>query len=347
MSNNHTGSTRSHLQSLPVSHLRRYGAMPFLSLDTKSCDNVGAATKHYVDTSSVVVEPKCTQTHSKKSVSPYFTSPVSQEEGSTSKRPLRGTVSCLPFPPLTSLSFGLVQEKEAHDPFWLLIAITFLIRTTGKAAIPVFYAVKKRFPTPADVADPLNAKTILAMILHLGLSITRLRHLQRYAVIFMDDPPQDGKTYRVRNYDRRDTGPSPTESSLNGFPNSQSGILTPREDEEDTEAWEIGHMTQGKYAIDSWRIFCRDKLLNRAENWNGKGREPEVQPEWMRVMPDDKELRAYLRWMWMREGWEWDPLTGERIVLRVEMQKAVNEGRVEWDGTGNLRLMDEPQPVYV
>jgi hypothetical protein len=98
-------------------------------------------------------------------------------------------------------------------------------------------------------------------------------------------------------------------------------------------------MTSGKYAIDSWRIFCRDKLLGQAEDWNGRGREPEFQPEWMRVLPDDKELRAYLRWMWMKEGWEWDPATGQRRVLREEMQNAVNQGRVGFDNTGGLKII--------
>ena len=72
---------------------------------------------------------------------------------------------------------------------------------------------------------------------------------------------------------------------------------------------------------------------------NGKGREAEFQPEWMRVKPADKELRACLRWMWMREGWEWDPVTGERTVLREEMRRAVNEGMVEYDDTGALRIL--------
>jgi hypothetical protein len=121
----------------------------------------------------------------------------------------------------------------------------------------------------------------------------------------------------------------------------ETGMLTPNDEEDDADAWEIGHMTQGKYAIDSWRIFCRDVLLGRAEDWNGKGREPEFQPEWMRVRPDDKELRACLRWMWMREGWEWDPVTGEKVVLRSVMQNAVNEGRVGYDDVGGLMILDD------
>lgn len=37
----------------------------------------------------------------------------------------------------------------------------------------------------------------------------------------------------------------------------------------------------------------------------------------------------------MREGWEWDPITGEREPLREEMRKAVDEGRVVYDECGS------------
>ncbi|TDZ29910.1 Pyroglutamyl-peptidase 1 [Colletotrichum spinosum] len=121
-----------------------------------------------------------------------------------------------------------------------------------------------------------------------------------------------GVLYRVKNYDKRDIDPD--------------GNVEPGQIE---DAWEMGHFTQGKYALDSWRIFCRDELLGRAKDWNGGGAAPNFQPEWMRVRPDDKELRACLRWMWMREGWEWDPVTGEKTVLREEMRKAANERRVD------------------
>ena len=43
----------------------------------------------------------------------------------------------------------------------------------------------------------------------------------------------------------------------------------------------------------------------------------------------------------MREGWEWDPVTGEREPLREEMRRAVNEGRVKYDGCGGLVILDQ------
>ncbi|EEU48579.1 uncharacterized protein NECHADRAFT_90114 [Fusarium vanettenii 77-13-4] len=277
------------------------------------------------------------------STSPYFTPPISapEQKPQAKKRPPRGTISAVPFAPLTSQTFGLIQEVFAHEPFWLLIAVTFLIRTKGLHAIPVFYKFKERFPTPMAVGDPANTDELVGMIRHLGLSVHRVALMQKYAQGFLHNPPRAGKTYKVKNYDPRDFDPS-----AKVFQELNSNPSTPSEedpDEHDLEAWEIGHLTKGKYAIDSWRIFCRDELLGRATDWNGGGREPEFQPEWMRVRPDDKELRAYLRWMWMKEGWEWDPVSGERTVLREEMQRAVNEGRVEYDDTGGLRILEEPR----
>lgn len=101
-------------------------------------------------------------------------------------------------------------------------------------------------------------------------------------------------------------------------------------------------MTQGPYALDSWRIFCRDILRGKATGWNGEGgKEEGFQPEWMRVLPEDKELRAYLRWMWLKEGFEWDPWTGEKDVASKELLVAAGEGRIAWDDKGGMRIIGE------
>ncbi|KAM0203765.1 hypothetical protein ACHAPA_006299 [Fusarium lateritium] len=283
----------------------------------------------------VVHDDKTLCTGSSSTKSPYFT--VSPVVTVASRRILPGKKPSVPFAPLTSPEFGLVQEKFAHEPFWLLIVVTFLIKTKGKHAIPVFYKVKKRFPILADIACAANSEHIIDMIRHLGLADHRLTLMQKYARIFLSDPPTPGVRYKVKNYDQREVESSPS-SRLP--PGEYQPSFAKVADEQDLEAWEIGHLTQGKYALDSWRIFCRDEFLGRATDWNGGDREPEFQPEWMRVRPDDKELRAYLRWMWMKEGWEWDPSTGERTVLRKTMRDAVNEGGVEYDDKGGLRLMD-------
>lgn len=305
--------------------------------------------------------------------SPFFVneSPAKSGPQPSPRRRQRGTVSCIPFPRLTAPYFGLIQEQLAHDPFWLLIVVTFLIRTKGTAAIPVFWQVMERFPSPATISDQANVPELTDMIRHLGLASNRVATIRRYARGWMKQPPQAGFRYRVRNYARRDTvvvpNIGPTSPSHFGpeiateLPASASAFSSPAElnagniddndvlarpaDDGDLEAWEIGHLTQGPYAIDSWRIFCRDVLLGKALDWRGTGREAEFQPEWMRVMPQDKELRAYLRWMWMKEGWQWDAVSGERQVLSEEMRAAVEEGRVAYNDDGELEITGREPPL--
>ncbi|RYP91629.1 hypothetical protein DL770_002255 [Monosporascus sp. CRB-9-2] len=256
-----------------------------------------------------------------------------------SPRPPRGTVSALPFPRLDAPRFGLIQEELADDPFRLLIAVTFLIRTPGKSAIPAFRSLVDMYPTPQALAEA-NADDIIAMIRHLGLSSVRAAAILRYARTWCERPPRPGVRYGVKNY----PGPAGDDEADVRTAAGEELLLGPDDDHDPPRtaaaaaAWEIGHMTQGRYALDSWRIFCRDALLGRAEDWRGRGREGEFQPEWMRVLPEDKELRAYLRWLWMQEGWDWDPKTGEREVLSEDLLRAVQEGRVEWDFTGELRI---------
>lgn len=123
-------------------------------------------------------------------------------------------------------------------------------------------------------------------------------------------------------------------------PIKKSEILA--DDDPRPNAWEIGHIVKGPYALDSWRIFCRDVLRGLATGWNGEGSHEEgFQPEWMRVLPTDKELRAYLRWMWLKEGFDWDPVTGEKDVASVMLVKAAEEGRIGWDELGGLKILDE------
>ncbi|KFY93511.1 hypothetical protein V498_04379 [Pseudogymnoascus sp. VKM F-4517 (FW-2822)] len=261
--------------------------------------------------------------------SPYFSPAVSP------KKPPRspgGVVSCIPFPPLSSPSFGLLQEKLCHDPLRLLIGVTFLIRTYGKSSIPIYYKLMELFPTATDLADA-DKDVIVELTRHLGLQSVRADTYIRYATTFLDDPPVKGKRYRVENY--------PTK---NAHATIKKGEVLSDDDMREG-AWEIGHLTKGPYAIDSWRIFCRDKLRGLAKGWNGEEAEDEgFQPEWMRVLPKDKELRAFLRWCWLREGWVWDAETGEREVAGRELVCAVNDGRVVWewkgkDGKGDWRIL--------
>ncbi|KAI0880394.1 DNA glycosylase [Annulohypoxylon maeteangense] len=269
------------------------------------------------------------QTPKRTAKSPYFNTEDASPSRGKVARPLRGTVSCIPFPRLDAPKFGLIQEDLATDPFRLLIAVTFLIRVKGKHALPVFHELMSIYPTPEDLAEA-NADDIIKTIKHLGLAIVRTTAIQKYARIWIDNPPRADVRYDVKNY------PGPSRADIRMNEGESLSSISKR-----LPAWEIGHMTQGRYAIDSWRIFCRDVLLGRAEDWRGKGREGEFQPEWMRVLPEDKELRACLRWLWMQEGWTWDPRTGDREVLSEDLRKAVDEGRVAYGDAGELKIVDK------
>jgi hypothetical protein len=179
--------------------------------------------------------------------------------------------------------------------------VTFLIRTAGKAAIPVFRQLMERFPTPAALAaaDPAE---IIALIHPLGLSVVRCAAIQKYARLWLEKPPSGEVRYGVKNYPQ--PGDGRHVKAAEEFGPEDGGGDGPADAVADAReravgcAWEIGHLTQGPYALDSWRIFCRDVLLGRSGHWTGRGAAPEFQPEWMRVLPRDKELRACLRWMW-------------------------------------------------
>jgi hypothetical protein len=266
--------------------------------------------------------------------SPFFSPPASAEKVkvvATEKKPHLngGLVSCIPFPPLSSPSFGLLQEKLWNDPFRLLIGVTFLNRTMGKHAIPVFFSLMEKYPTPANILAA-DKEDIISITRHLGLQVQRAETYKKFARFWIHDLPIKGKRYRVDHYP----------SQGDGMDIKATEVLS---DDDPRVAWEIGHMTKGRYAIDSWRIFCRDVLRGEADGWNGEGREDGFQPEWMRVQPRDKELIACLRWMWLKEGFRWDPVTGEREVADRELMEAAIAGRIAWDDFGGMSIHDKEE----
>ena len=305
-----------------------------------AASNIGSVVELSLREPALKAEPStANRAKVKKRVakSPYFPAPISPPKtpkiksqsikGSPSKYPAGGLVSCIPFPPLSASHFGLIQEKLAHNPFRLLIAVTFLIRTHGKHAIPVFYSLMSRFPTPQSLIEA-DKEDIVEIIRHLGLQNSRAATYQMYAKIWIEVPPVKGKRYAVKGYPEKDSGRDVDRDEV-------------IDDEDSRVAWEIGHMTSGPYALDSWRIFCRDVLRGVATGWNGEGAKEGFQPEWMRVLPKDKELRAYLRWMWLKEGFEWDPFTGEKEVATEELMRAAMAGKIAWDDQGGMRILHE------
>lgn len=235
----------------------------------------------------------------------------------------------------------------------------------------------ERFPTPEAFLKVDLEEELVPMIKALGLSGNRVRLLRRYAEGWVGvERPRLGTGWQVKGYPRRKGSRSEeggeaglslsTPRGARGGPDDGVGteggglgdeggevgrledetleVETPRKRKTrlkvPSSEWEIGHLTQGPYAIDSWRIFCRDIFLGKSDHWMGRDEDKIFEPEWKRVLPEDKELRACLRWMWMREGWDWDPETGKKTPLRKELRCAVDEGRVGYDNKGGLVILD-------
>lgn len=250
-------------------------------------------------------------------VSRFFAKSISKKPKASDK------VSCIPFPPLHATSFGLVQERLCHDPFRLLIAVIFLNKTRGSVALPVFYQLMDRYPTPADLAAA-NQADVVTIIQHLGLQNQRAKKCINLAKAWLERPPEKGKRYRVLHYPKRNDGKDVGTGDIVG-------------EDDERVAWEIGQLPGiGVYAIDSWRIFCRDELrglpTGLPKELTPEAKEEELQKEWTKVLAGDKELRAYLRWRWLRNGWDWDPVTGERKKADEDELAKADEGGVIYEG---------------
>ena len=250
-------------------------------------------------------------------ISPFFTKSPSKKPKASDK------VSCIPFPPLHATSFGLVQERLSHDPFRLLIAVIFLNKTRGFVALPVFYELMECYPTPADLAAA-KQEDVVKIIQHLGLQNQRAKKCISLAKAWLERPPEKGKRYRVLHYPKRGDGNDVKPGEIIG-------------EEDERIAWEIGQLPGiGVYAIDSWRIFCRDQLRGLPnglpKELTPQAKKEELQKEWTGVLAGDKELRAYLRWRWLRNGWEWDPVTGERKKADEGELAKVDRGGIIYEG---------------
>ena len=242
-------------------------------------------------------------------------------------------VSCLKFPSLHSIHFGLVQERLSDQPFRLLAALIFLNKTRGSVAIPICEKLFELYPSAQDfsMADPND---ILSIIHPLGLQNKRAQLLIDLAKAWVEDPPRVGKRYRRLHYPAQNDGRDIATSDQ------------PISDEDDRAAWEVAHLPGvGVYTLDSWRIFCRDSLrgvptgLRRLGNLEGI--QQELQQEWCKVLPKDKELRAYLKWRWLRLGFLWNPLDGEKIAVSKDIVEKLAAGKLwSYGGFKNPWLVD-------
>ena len=235
-------------------------------------------------------------------------------------------LSCLPFPPLSHQTFGLMQERLAHDPFRLLIATIFLNKTPGERAMPVFYQLMERYPTVADLAAA-RVEDVTEMIHKLGFQNQRARKIVQMSKIWVERPPEPGKRMRKHNYPKKGDGKDIKADEVIG-------------NEDERVAWEISHLPGlGAYSHDSWRMFCRDEMRGVASDWLGTDAAGGFEPEWKQVLPTDKELRAWCTWMWLKEGYSWNKETGKRTKADPALLAMAKGGGIVKEEVDNEHLV--------
>jgi hypothetical protein len=47
----------------------------------------------------------------------------------------------------------------------------------------------------------------------------------------------------------------------------------------------------------------------------------------------------------LKEGFEWDPITGEKEVASRELMEAAIAGRIVWDDRGEMMILDDEEDV--
>ncbi|KAF8912794.1 DNA glycosylase [Gymnopilus junonius] len=192
-----------------------------------------------------------------------------------------------------------LEQRVADDPWKLLIAVTLLNKTCGRLAVPAFWYIMMKWPTPLDLSQA-NEHELISVIRHLGTQNIRAKRLITLSRSYMQEPPS---AYDVRPSTRLLT--SPRRNSRFFFSIRASRY----------PATPISHLPgTGPYALDSYRIFSSEHENPGSDEWKG-------------VFPADKELIRFLRWKWaVIEGMEWTPTGGAiRQVTEKYIFKLVTE----------------------
>ena len=201
-----------------------------------------------------------------------------------------------PFPSTRAHAFPLMQEKIAHKLYFLIVQAILWNQTSGVQARPIFFALIEKYPSPESLSEAC-LEELVALLRPLGLQNVRARRCIALGRSWNENPPTPSRRYRRKGY-------------------PMTSLTTDTENE-----WEIAHLPGvGPYALDSFRIFHRDEMRGLAKDWLGTGAtEKGFEPEWKRVLPLDKELRAYLKWRWLKEGFAWNEHNGTRIAASREL----------------------------
>jgi methyl-CpG-binding domain protein 4 len=206
----------------------------------------------------------------------------------------------LPFK-LQPAYYGLIQERIHDSLYALVVQVILWNQTHGTAARPVLFHILGLYPTPFHLSEA-SLLDLTEIIQPLGLQNIRARRLIALGEAWIAAPPCKERRYRKLHYPTRGCGI-----------NVKPGEILELDDHR--EGWEIAHLPgMGPYALDSYRMFYRDRLRGVTSG----------EPEWKRVLPKDKDLKPYLKWRWAKEGWDWDELTGKRVKIENHLDLPAN-----------------------
>ncbi|KAF1924323.1 DNA glycosylase [Didymella exigua CBS 183.55] len=233
-------------------------------------------------------------------VSNHFTSQHTSDRPTTIPQP-----EDLPFQ-LQPAGYGLIQERIRDSLYALVVQVILWNQTHGRAARPVLFQILALYPTPFHLSQA-DLDRLTAILQPLGLHNVRAKRLIALAEAWLAAPPCKERRYRRLHYPNRGCGLDVKTDEILGL-------------EDEREGWEIAHLPgMGPYALDSFRIFYRDRLREITEG----------ESEWKRVVPLDKDLRPYLKWRWAQDGWKWHEFTGTRSRLTSEEMERVKAKALE------------------
>ncbi|UZJ55603.1 hypothetical protein CBS101457_004923 [Exobasidium rhododendri] len=216
---------------------------------------------------------------------------------------------CTPATKQEGHRFGLVQETYQHSLYHLVVQAILWNQTRGKQAIVILKLLLQLYPDPKSLAAAQESD-LVELLKPIGLHHLRAKRLLLLGKTWTLQPPVVSESHKVRY-------------------KCEAGKK---------EFWEIAHLPGvGKYAIDSYRIFHRDQFRGLSASWDDRfsastsrvtlsrmtsslDAGDTFEPEWKRVLPLDKELRAFLVWAWRLEGCDWDPLRGRSNMNDHKLQ---------------------------
>lgn len=282
----------------------------------------------------------------KVSVQPQHAALGSAARHSTNGLPTSGGIREA-IPPLTNEQFGSSLEKLNGNHFSILIGamIRTMTTTIPDRLVNNLHEELMQGWSSADQLAGAPVADLMAKMKDAGLesepanAMRFCDSLQTLAKEYVKMPPTKDRRFGCEHYP-----PGVVHNVINGEVFEAEDKALANEVHAINASWEISHLTKQHFAIDAWRIFGRDVLLGRAQDWNGTGATPGFEPEWKRVKPVDPLLRTLVEWLWMREGVFWDPLTDVKHPLQEHTRLAANHGRLHFHTDGHLHLKVSESP---